>query len=108
MITPKDIKEIIDMLPQDRNPRLGVSYSLYLRGITDTYRDIDIIVDSIIGIELPFKKMELVHKKRLNPTLKYEYKGIEVDIIESLKPCEIKEYNPIMVFMRENKSIVYF
>ena len=96
MISLKRIKEIMDLLPEDVNPRLGGSCSLYLRGITNEYRDIDIIVDSIKGIELPFEKMELVHKKRLNPTLKYKVDDMAVDIIQSLVPCGKWDYNDML------------
>lgn len=84
------------MLPPDIHPRLGGSASLYFRGLADGYRDIDIVVDSIDGISLPFPKIELIHKRRLNRTIKYCIDGMEVDILESIFTDNEEDWNPIM------------
>lgn len=96
MITPKKLKQIIAMLPKGCNPRIGGSYNLYLRGLVNSYRDIDVIVDTIDGINLPFPKIELIHKKRLNRTVKYCIEGQEIDFSESLFPDKSYEYCKIM------------
>lgn len=84
-MTPKRIKEIINMIPKECNPRLGGSYNLYLRGLKDSYRDIDIIIakGTLDKVQLPYPKIELVHKG-LNKRTKYCIDGREVDILESL------------------------
>lgn len=83
MFSVKRLKEIINMLPKKVNPRIGGSYALYFYGDVDTYRDVDIIVDSIEDINLPFPKIEFIHPKRLNKGIKYCIDGKEVDILES-------------------------
>ena len=66
------------------NPRIGGSCCLYVFGLKDDFRDIDIIVDNINGIDLPYEKIPLIHEKRLNRTLKYMIDNVEIDISESL------------------------
>ena len=72
------------MFPAKTNPRIGGSCALYFYGEVESYRDVDIIVDSIDGIDLPYPKIEFIHKKRLNRGIKYCIDGQEVDILESL------------------------
>ena len=84
MFSIKRLKEIINLLPAKTNPRIGGSCALYFYGEVESYRDIDIIVDSIDGIDLPYPKIEFIHKKRLNRGIKYCIDGQEVDILESL------------------------
>lgn len=85
-MNPKRIKEIIEMIPKECQPRLGGSCNLYFRGKKDSYRDVDIIINksTIDKINLPFPKIELIHKVRLNKTIKYCIDGMEIDIIESM------------------------
>ena len=86
-MTPKEIKEIIEIIPKECNPRIGGSYGLYLRGLVNSYRDIDIIIDknTLSLINLPFPKIEFIHNnKRLNKGIKYCINGREVDILESI------------------------
>lgn len=84
MFSVKRLKEIIDLLPAKANPRIGGSCALYFYGEVEFYRDVDIIVNSIDGIDLPYPKIEFIHKKRLNRGIKYCIDGQEVDILESL------------------------
>lgn len=84
MFSIKRLKEIIDLLPAKVNPRIGGSCALYFYGEVESYRDVDIIVDSIDDIDLPYPKIEFIHKKRLNRGIKYCIDGQEVDILESL------------------------
>lgn len=84
MFSIKRLKEIINLLPAKANPRIGGSCALYFYGEVESYRDIDIIVDSINDIDLPYPKIEFIHKKRLNRGIKYCIDGQEVDILESL------------------------
>lgn len=84
MFSIKRLKEIINLLPAKANPRIGGSCALYFYGEVESYRDVDIIVDSIDGIDLPYPKIEFIHKKRLNRGIKYCIDGQEVDILESL------------------------
>lgn len=78
------------------NPRIGGSCCLFIFGLKDDFRDIDIIVDNINGIDLPYEKIPLIHKKRLNRTLKYIINGVEIDISESLfKENNVINYNDI-------------
>lgn len=84
MFSIKRLKEIINLLPTKANPRIGGSCALYFYGEVESYRDVDIIVNSIDGIDLPYPKIEFIHKKRLNRGIKYCIDGQEVDILESL------------------------
>lgn len=84
MFSIKRLKEIINLLPAKANSRIGGSCALYFYGEVESYRDVDIIVDSIDGINLPYPKIEFIHKKRLNRGIKYCIDGQEVDILESL------------------------
>lgn len=84
MFSIKRLKEIINLFPAKINPRIGGSCALYFYGEVESYRDVDIIVDSIDGIDLPYPKIEFIHKKRLNRGIKYCIDGQEVDILESL------------------------
>lgn len=84
MFSIKRLKEIINLLPTKANPRIGGYCALYFYGEVESYRDVDIIVDSIDGIDLPYPKIEFIHKKRLNRGIKYCIDGQEVDILESL------------------------
>lgn len=84
MFSIKRLKEIINLLPTKANPRIGGSCALYFYGEVESYRDVDIIVDSIDSIDLPYPKIEFIHKKRLNRGIKYCIDGQEVDILESL------------------------
>lgn len=84
MFSIKRLKEIINLLPTKANPRIGGSCALYFYGEVEFYRDVDIIVDSIDSIDLPYPKIEFIHKKRLNRGIKYCIDGQEVDILESL------------------------
>lgn len=71
-------------------PKIGGSLALYYYGIVNNVNDIDIIVNDIDGINLPYNKIPLVHSKRLNKTISYDVNGVKVDIIESLMP---RKYN---------------
>ena len=84
MFSIKRLKEIINLIPTKANPRIGGSCALYFYGEVESYRDVDIIVDSIDGIDLPYPKIEFIHKKRLNRGIKYCIDGQKVDILESL------------------------
>ena len=106
-MTISRLKEVIKMLPQEISPRLGGSLNLYLRGEVDRYRDIDIIVDDISKVDLPFPKIELVHKERLNPTIKYCVDGREIDVIESLFSKTVVEHDPIMGIDFEPMDVVF-
>lgn len=91
MFSIKRLKEIMKMLPDSADPRIGGSCALYFYGIVDSYRDIDIIVDSIKDINLSFPKIEFIHKNRLNKGIKYCIDGQEVDVLENIVN------NPIIV-----------
>lgn len=84
MFSIKRLKEIIKLLPAKANPRIGGSCALYFYGEVESYHDVDIIVDSIDDIDLPYPKIEFIYKKRLNRGIKYCIDGQEVDILESL------------------------
>ncbi|MGM9530848.1 hypothetical protein [Intestinibacter sp.] len=106
-MNPKKVKEIIQLLPKDCNPRLGGSYNLYLRGLVDSFRDIDIIIDkgTIDKVNLPFPKIESFHGKGLNKRIKYCINGREVDILESINPAD-SIFNPIMEIWFESANNV--
>lgn len=84
-MTPKRIVEIVKTIPKECSPRLGGSCSLYFRGLVDSYRDVDIIINkgTLDKINLPFPKIELQHEG-INKRIKYCIDGREVDILESL------------------------
>ena len=104
-MSPKRIKEIIEMIPKECNLRLGGSYGLYFRNIADSYRDIDIIIDknTISLINLPFPKIEFIHNKRLNACVKYCIDGKEVDILESIY-CDTYSENSVAGFKIESEA----
>ena len=90
-------KTILGMI-KNNNPRIGGSCALFLQGKRKNFRDIDIIVDNISNISLPYMKMPLIHKKRLNKTIKYDINGVEIDIIEGFdKNEEIVKVNNLNV-----------
>lgn len=107
MFSVKRLKEIINMLPKEVNPRIGGSCALYFYGDVDTYRDVDIIVDSIDDINLPFPKIEFVHSKRLNKGIKYCIDGKEVDILEKLSYVSVIVHSTISGLTFEDKDEVY-
>lgn len=107
MFSVKRLKEIINMLPKEVNPRIGGSCALYFYGDVDTYRDVDIIVDSIDDVNLPFPKIEFVHSKRLNKGIKYCIDGKEVDILEKLSYVSVIVHSTISGLTFEDKDEVY-
>lgn len=107
MFSVKRLKEIINMLPKEVNPRIGGSCALYFYGDVDTYRDVDIIVDSIESINLPFPKIEFIHSKRLNKGIKYCIDGKEVDILEKLSHVSVIVHSTISGLPFEDINEVY-
>ena len=106
MFSIKRLKEIINLLPTKANPRIGGSCALYFYGEVESYRDVDIIVDSIDGIDLPYPKIEFIHKKRLNRGIKYCIDGQEVDILESLIDTPHIIYSRISELPFESNNII--
>jgi hypothetical protein len=82
----KKIDIAINIMQQikNNNPRIGGSCCLFVLGLKDDFNDVDIIVDTIDGIEFDYPIIPLQHPKRLNRTIKYDIDGIEIDISESL------------------------
>lgn len=107
MFSVKRLKEIINMLPKKINPRIGGSCALYFYGDVDTYRDVDIIVDSIDDVNLPFPKIEFIHSKRLNKGIKYCIDSKEVDILEKISYVSTIVYSTISGLTFEDKDEVY-
>lgn len=107
MFSIKRLKEIINLLPTKVNPRIGGSCALYFYGEVESYRDVDIIVDSIDDIDLPYPKIEFIHKKRLNRGIKYCIDGQEVDILESLNSIPNIVYSRISNLPFESIVNVY-
>lgn len=107
MFSIKRLKEIINLLPTEVNPRIGGSCALYFYGEVESYRDVDIIVDSIDNIDLPYPKIEFIHKKRLNRGIKYCIDGQEVDILESLSGVSHIVYSEISKLPFEQISKIY-
>lgn len=107
-MTPKRISEIINMIPSECDPRLGGSCSLYFRGKVDSYNDIDIIVKkgTIDKVNLPFPKIELVHKVRLNRTIKYCIDSRKVDIIESMYNIDRVEKSTMGFYLEYEKDVI--
>ena len=98
MIGKNVMKQIVS-----KKPRIGGSCGLFLQGKALDFRDIDIIVNDINDIDLPYKKIPLIHTKRLNKTLKYNINNIEIDIIEGFdKDEKIIDYNGINVCLYES------
>lgn len=79
-----DIAVSIMQQIKDNNPRIGGSCCLFVLGLKDDFNDVDIIVDTIDGIQFDYPLIPLQHPKRLNRTIKYDINGIEIDISESL------------------------
>ena len=107
MFSVKRLKEIINMLPKKINPRIGGSCTIYFYGDVDTYRDVDIIVDSIDDVNLPFPKIEFIHSKRLNKGIKYCIDSKEVDILEKISYVSTIVYSTISGLTFEDKDEVY-
>lgn len=107
MFSIKRLKEIINLLPTKANPRIGGSCALYFYGEVESYCDVDIIVDSIDDIDLPYPKIEFIHKKRLNRGIKYCIDGQEVDILESLTTVPHIVYSEISNLPFEHISNIY-
>ena len=107
MFSVKRLKEIINMLPKKINPRIGGSCALYFYGDVDTYRDVDIIVDSIDDVNLPFPKIEFINYKRLNKGIKYSIDSKEVDILEKISYVSTIVYSTISGLTFEDKDEVY-
>lgn len=107
MFSIKRLKEIINMLPKEVNPRIRGSCALYFYRDADTYRDVDIIVDSIENINLPFPKIEFIHSKRLNKGIKYCIDGKEVNILEKLSYVSVIVHSTISGLTFEDKDEVY-
>lgn len=64
---------------------IGGSFALYLKGIVETFSDIDLITEDITPFEnLDIPKGELKHPKRLNRSVTYRYKGLKIDILEPI------------------------
>ncbi len=71
-------------------PKIGGSLALYHYGVCETVNDIDIIVNTINDLKLPYEIREISHKERLNGTVSYMVDGVKVDIIQSIMP---RKYN---------------
>lgn len=106
-MTPRRIAEIVNMIPRECSPRLGGSCNLYYRGLTDSYRDIDIIInkETLDKVTLPFPKIELRHKG-INRRLKYCIDGEEVDILESLFPITHIEMSVMGIYFETEEHVI--
>lgn len=106
-MTPRRIAEIVNMIPREFSPRLGGSCNLYYRGLTDSYRDIDIIVNknTLSKITLPFPKIELQHKG-INKRVKYCIDGREVDILESLFDITHIEMSTLGIYFETEEHVL--
>ncbi|MBO5080372.1 MAG: hypothetical protein J6B82_05770 [Bacteroidaceae bacterium] len=82
-------------LIESDSKRIGGTCGLYLHGVVDEFRDIDIIVDSIDSISLNFPTIPFNHKKRLNKGLKYNVDGLEVDVLETIVSSKPEEWKTI-------------
>ena len=83
----KKIDITINIMQQikNNNPRIGGSCCLFVLGLKEDFNDVDIIVDTIDGIQFDYPIIPLQHSKRLNRTLKYNIDGkyIEFEITEN-------------------------
>lgn len=81
---------------------------LYFRGKVDSYNDIDIIVKkgTIDKVNLPFPKIELVYKVRLNRTIKYCIDSRKVDIIESMYNVDRVEKSTMGFYLEYEKDVI--
>lgn len=105
-MTPRKIAEIVKMIPKECSPRLGGSCSLYFRGLVDSYRDIDIIINkgTLDKINLLFPKIELQHEG-INKRIKYCIDGREVDILESLFPITHIEMSVMGIYFEIEEHV---
>lgn len=78
--------EVLRMLPESVNPRIGGSCALFMYGDVDNFDDIDILVDSLSGVDLEYELLPLKHPYRLNGTKSYKAGKYKVDIHESIMP----------------------
>lgn len=78
--------ELLNELPKEVNPRIGGSCALFMYGDVDNFDDIDIIVDSLVGVDLDYERLPLKHPHRLNGTKSYKVGDFKVDLHESIMP----------------------
>lgn len=67
--------------------QIGGGFALYLYGETDSFGDVDFVVDSAYidnFSDLPFEKVPLRHSKRLNKSFVYRVNGLKIDFIERI------------------------
>ena len=103
-ITIDDLELNQDIKLNNVNYRaIGGSYGLYLQGYSKSYHDVDIIVDNIDSINLPYKELPLTRKIRMNRTKKYLINGLKFDFIENKEPFEAVNINSLKV---QNKDYI--
>lgn len=78
--------DILNKLPKEVNPRIGGSCALFMYGDVDNFNDIDIIVDSLVGVDLEYERLPLKHSYRLNGTKSYKVGNYKVELHESIMP----------------------
>lgn len=78
--------EILNKLPKEVNPRIGGSCALFMYGDVDNFDDIDIIVDTLVGVDLEYERLSLKHPYRLNGTKSYKVGDYKVELHESIMP----------------------
>ena len=64
-------------------------------------------MDSIDGTDLPFPKIEFIHTKRLNRSIKYCIDGKKVDILEKLSYVSVIVHSTISGLAFEDINEVY-
>lgn len=78
--------DILNELPKEVNPRIGGSCALFMYGDVDNFDDIDILVDTLVGVDLEYERLSLGRPYRLNRTKKYKVGDYKVELHESIMP----------------------
>ena len=98
MISTDNIKNVLNNVDYRA---IGGSCGLYLQGFAKCYHDIDVIVDNVDYIKLPYKELPLTHKTRINRTKKYLIDGLKFDFIENNEPFEVLNIDGLKVQNRQ-------
>ena len=108
-MNPREIKEIIKSIPKECNPRLGGFCNLYFRGIVDSYRNVDIIINknTIDKINLPYPRIESFHGEGISKRIKYCIKGREVIILENICPITKLEMSLLGIYFESEDNVLY-
>lgn len=108
-MNPREIKGIIRSIPKECNPRLGGFCNLYFRGLVDSYRNIDIIVNknTIDKVNLPYPRIESYPGEGWSKRIKYCINSREVVILENVCPITKLEMSLLGIYFETEDNVLY-